>query len=277
MRHGLFIAPFDELADARLLAELAARAEAAGWDGFFLWDHIHYPEAVSGVADVWTALAAVAMRTERLALGPLVTPLARRRPWVLARQAATLDRLSGGRLVLGLGIGGDTNGEMAEFGEPGDIRERAAMLDEGLELLDAIFSGTAIEHRGEHYAVSARPFLPRPAQARIPIWLGIRRPAGRPLARAATRDGVFPLQLQPGELPALRERLAALRPVGAAPCAVVAMDEAGADPRPWEEAGADWLLARFGPEPLPGDAADEMPATAALEATIEAGPGGRLS
>src|SRR3954471_19213984 len=116
-RRGLFVAPFDALADPRVVGDLAATAEAAGWDGFFVWDHLQYGERVSAIADVWTCCAAVAMRTEKLVFGPMVTPRARRRPQVLARQAASLAELSGGRFVLGLGLGDDWVGEFSAFGD----------------------------------------------------------------------------------------------------------------------------------------------------------------
>ena len=104
-RFGLFVPPFGELADPRVLADVAAHADAAGWDGFFIWDHLQYRAPVRAVADPWIALAAIAERTERVRIGALVTPLARRRPQVVARQAATLDVLSGGRMVLGAALG----------------------------------------------------------------------------------------------------------------------------------------------------------------------------
>src|SRR4051794_39333720 len=111
MAEGIFVAPFGELSEPALMAELAAEAEAAGWDGFFVWDHVAYRQPVTHVADPWVTLSAVAMRTQRVRIGPLVTPLARRRPHQLARETVTLDRLSGGRLVLGVGLGPDTTGE----------------------------------------------------------------------------------------------------------------------------------------------------------------------
>src|SRR3954453_22699657 len=104
-RRAIFVAPFDELADPRLLAELAAEAEARGWDGFFLWDHIVYGAPVSAVLDPWVAMAAMAMTTSTLSLGPLVTPLPRRRPQKVARETVTLDLLSGGGPGLGGGLG----------------------------------------------------------------------------------------------------------------------------------------------------------------------------
>jgi alkanesulfonate monooxygenase SsuD/methylene tetrahydromethanopterin reductase-like flavin-dependent oxidoreductase (luciferase family) len=99
-QRGIFVAPFDELVEPRLLAELAVRAEARGWEGFFLWDHVAYRQPVRAVADPWVAMAAIACATERIRIGPLVTPLSRRRVQKLARETVTLDRLSGGRLTL---------------------------------------------------------------------------------------------------------------------------------------------------------------------------------
>src|SRR3954469_1002953 len=143
MRRGVYVAPFDELAEPAVVADLAARAEARGWDGFFVWDHVAYREPVRAIADPWLTLAAVAVATERVVIGPLVTPLPRRRPHQLARETVTLDRLSGGRLVVRGGVrrarhGG---GEPPRFGEEGDAHARARLLDDGLERLDAYWRG----------------------------------------------------------------------------------------------------------------------------------------
>src|SRR5215212_5822074 len=102
-RRGIFVAAFEELAEPRVVAELAVRAEAAGWDGFFLWDHVDYRPPVSALADPWVCLAGIAYATERVLIGPLITPLARRRTHKLARETVSLDRLSGGRLIFGAG------------------------------------------------------------------------------------------------------------------------------------------------------------------------------
>lgn len=253
MRRGIFVAPFGELADPRVLAELAARAEARGWDGLFLWDHMLYDE-VETIADPWVALAAIAVATRSLRLGPLVTPLPRRRPQKLAREAATLDLLSGGRLVVGLGLGGDRGGELSRFGEELDPRARGALLDTGVELLDAWW-------RGEE-AAGVR-LLPRPAQRpRIPIWLAARWPHRRPVRRAARYDGLFPIGLEhPDELAELVAEVAALRDPAAAPFEHVVTGEAGDDAAPWAQAGATWWLAGFG----------RHPARAAVQAAIDAG------
>jgi alkanesulfonate monooxygenase SsuD/methylene tetrahydromethanopterin reductase-like flavin-dependent oxidoreductase (luciferase family) len=231
MKRGIFVAPFEELSEPRLVAELAARAERRGWHGFFVWDHVAYSEPVRALADPWVTLSAVALATERVTIGPLVTPLPRRRPHQLARETVTLDRLSGGRLVLGVGIGSDRSGEFdpARFGEEGDGRARAKLLDDGLERLAAYWSGE---------------FEPRPV-GRIPIWVAARWPHRHPLRRAARHDGVFPIDLPgPGALAEI------VTETGAAPgYDVVVTNPAGTDPAPWVEAGATWCLTGFGPQP----------------------------
>ena len=143
MSRGVFVAPFDELSEPALVARLAARAEERGWDGFFVWDHVRYREPVRALADPWITLAAVALATEKLRIGPMVTPLARRHPHQLARETVTLDRLSQGRLVLGVGLGSERSGEFdpARFREEGDPRARARLLDQGLDRLSAYWAG----------------------------------------------------------------------------------------------------------------------------------------
>jgi alkanesulfonate monooxygenase SsuD/methylene tetrahydromethanopterin reductase-like flavin-dependent oxidoreductase (luciferase family) len=275
MKRGLFVPPFDELADPRVMADMAASAEEVGWDGIFLWDHIQYPDPITALSDSWICLSAIASRTKRIRIGALVTPLARRRPLVLARQAVALDVLSGGRMVLGLSVGGDWNGEMAELGESGDMRERASMLDEGLVLLDQVMRGEAIEHRGQHYAVSAKAFLPTPLQTpRIPIWIGARwrdplpTRTPRPFRRAAQWDGVFPDGLEPDGIEELRRRIGETRAPNAPPFTVVASATADDDPGRWSDAGADWLLTDLGPRQPDGGVRSMQP-LAALYATIE--------
>src|SRR4051794_21885499 len=140
-KRGIFVAPFDELADARVVAGLAERAEERGWDGFFVWDHVRYSPPTSAVADPWVTLTAIACATERVTIGPLVTPVSRRRPHKLARETVTLDRLSGGRLVLGAGLGSDNHHEFDGFGEVAAPRERAKLLDEGLDKLAGYWAG----------------------------------------------------------------------------------------------------------------------------------------
>jgi alkanesulfonate monooxygenase SsuD/methylene tetrahydromethanopterin reductase-like flavin-dependent oxidoreductase (luciferase family) len=252
MRSGLFVPIFDELADPASVARLSAEAEEAGWHGVFVWDHVRWREPVVEVADPWITLAAVATSTERVRLGPMVTPLARRRPVKVARETATLDRLSGGRLTLGVGLGSDRfGGEFSITGEELDDRRRAGMLDESLEILVAAWSGEPVRHSGEHYRVDGMRFLPRPVQRPgVPVWVaGFYGKAG-PLRRAARHDGFFPVNLEhPDQLAEIVAELTALRREGgratAEPYDVVAALPPGRDPAPYAAAGATWWLVGF--------------------------------
>jgi alkanesulfonate monooxygenase SsuD/methylene tetrahydromethanopterin reductase-like flavin-dependent oxidoreductase (luciferase family) len=190
---------FGTYSDPRALAELAREAEDAGWDGFFLWDHILWKWSEDGpyepAADTWTLLTAIAARTERITIGPLITPLPRRRPWTVARQAATLDHLSGGRVVLGVGIGGDWFGDYSAFGEPADSRAHGEMLDEALTIIAGLWSGEPFSFSGAHYTVREAQLVPPPVQRRrgvpgIPIWVAGNWPNKKPFRRAARWDGV---------------------------------------------------------------------------------------
>jgi alkanesulfonate monooxygenase SsuD/methylene tetrahydromethanopterin reductase-like flavin-dependent oxidoreductase (luciferase family) len=249
VRRAIFVAPFDELSDPRLLARLAARAEERGWDGFFVWDHVKYSSPTRALADPWVALAAIACATERLTIGPMVTPVSRRRPHKLARETVTLDRLSGGRLVLGVGLGSDNHGEFVDFGEVSDPRERALLLDEGLERLAAYWDGE---------------FEPVPVQRpRIPVWIASRWPKRKPLARAARWDGMFPIEMPgPSALAELVAEVHSLRGSGRDGFDVVVENPAGTDVGLWVDAGATWCLTGFG----------QSPREAEVRAAIDAGP-----
>ena len=246
-RRGIFVAPFEELSEPALVAELAARAERRGWDGFFVWDHVAYREPVEAIADPWITLAAVATSTERVVIGPLVTPLPRRRPHQLARESVTLDRLSGGRLVLGVGLGSERPGEFDpdRFGEEGDARARARLLDDGLDRLLAYWDGG---------------FQPRPVQRpRIPVWVAARWPHRKPLRRAVRYDGLFPIDLpNPDALAELKSELDAKQNSDGRFDYVVD-NPAGTDPEPWAAAGATWCLTGF----------DIQPTRAEVEEAIE--------
>jgi alkanesulfonate monooxygenase SsuD/methylene tetrahydromethanopterin reductase-like flavin-dependent oxidoreductase (luciferase family) len=255
VRAGLFVPLFDELADPVAVARLAAEAEEAGWDGFFVWDHVRWHAPVVEVADPWITLAAMATATERIRLGPMVTPLARRRPVKVARETATLDRLSGGRLTLGAGLGSDRFGsELSLTGEELDDRRRAGMLDESLEILGAAWSGDTVHHRGEHYTVDGMRFLPRPVQRPgVPIWVAGYYGSARPLRRAARYQGFFPVGLQhPDQLAEIVTALTARRGEAGTgitgPYDIVTEIEPGQDPTPYAAAGATWCLVAFPPE-----------------------------
>jgi alkanesulfonate monooxygenase SsuD/methylene tetrahydromethanopterin reductase-like flavin-dependent oxidoreductase (luciferase family) len=251
-RAALFLPIFGELADPGLVADLAAEAEAAGWDGLFVWDHMLYAEPVTDIADPWVTLAAVARATERLRLGPMVTPVARRRPHKLARETASLDRLSRGRLVFGAGLGGDRGRELSAFGEETDPVARARLLDEGLDLLVRLWSGEVVDHPGPAYVADGVAFRPTPVQRpRIPVWLGARPGRRAPVRRAARYDGLFPVGVAaPDDLRAMLADVAAERAgTGAAgrPFDVAVQGLIDTDPGPWLDAGANWWLVRFEP------------------------------
>lgn len=182
-----------QYADPRLLGELARDAENAGWDGCFIWDHIQVTRG-EPLADPWISLAAIALMTERIRIGPMVTPLFRRRPWKLARESVSLDHLSRGRLTLGVGLGSDLFEEITTFGGPLTDKERAAMLDEGLAVLLGLWSGENFAFQGRHFQVNETRFVPRPLQTpRIPIWVAGTWPKKPPFRRAARFDGIIPV------------------------------------------------------------------------------------
>ncbi len=200
MRWGLSFPNFGGYAEPGVLVELAVRAESAGWDGFFVWDHIVIADGMP-VADPWVVLGAMAQATKRIAIGPMVTAMPRHRPWVVARQAVSLDRLSGGRMVLGVGIGSDPREEFGTFGGPTDARVRADMLDEGLDIIEGVWSGRPFGYDGTHYIVREMSFGPPPVRLpRIPIWVAGMLPHRRPLRRAARYDGVFPIREDMAEM-----------------------------------------------------------------------------
>ncbi len=276
MKHGIFLPPFSEFANPRRVAAVAAAAEQAGWDGFFIWDHM-LAEPGMPVAEAWTTLAAIAMATSSIRLGALVTPLSRRRPWVLARQIATLDQLSGGRLVAGVGLGDDGWREFSAFGEETSPRARGQLLDESLEVLLRFLAGNEVHHRGSRLVVDSPPMLPRPVQDPVPLWAACRWPNRKPLARAARLQGCFPIFPGSGNRPApppmadlaaLRAELTALggpRSLDiAVRCALhrVSPGERGGLVAGLREAGATWVLEGFGTRQ---DAAE-------VESYVRAGP-----
>jgi alkanesulfonate monooxygenase SsuD/methylene tetrahydromethanopterin reductase-like flavin-dependent oxidoreductase (luciferase family) len=250
LRSALWLPLFEELADPWVVARLAADAEAAGWDGCFVWDQLFWRAPVRQVADPWITLAAMATTTERLRLGPMVTPLPRRRPAKVARETATLDRLSGGRLVLGVGIGGDRVGaELSRTGEQLDDRQRGRMLDESLEILAAAWSGEPVRHRGEHYTVDDAEFLPRPVhRSGVPVWAAGFPGNARPIRRAARLDGFFPANLRhPDQLAEVVATITGLRPGATAPYDVAVGLPLDVDPLPYAAAGATWWLPELDP------------------------------
>jgi alkanesulfonate monooxygenase SsuD/methylene tetrahydromethanopterin reductase-like flavin-dependent oxidoreductase (luciferase family) len=193
MRYALHVPNFGAYGDARVLADLARDAETAGWHGLFLWDHLLFCEPDhNDHVDPWVALTAVAASTDRLMLGTVVTPLARRLPWELARQTVSLQNYSRGRLVLGVGLGDPVEWDFRFFGDDTDPRVRAQKLDESQQILAGLWSGERFGFAGRHYSLEPMTFLPRPV-APIPVWVGGAWPNRRPFRRAAAHDGVVPL------------------------------------------------------------------------------------
>ncbi len=183
--------------DPEELIELGVSAEAAGFDGFFIWDHIVYTNTRDGPAiiDPWLVLAVVASRTRTIRLGTAVTPLSRRRPWVLARQSASLDILSRGRFILGVGLGSPAEGDFGTFGEVTDDAVRSHLLDEGLDIVAGLWSGELFDYSGRHFDIKPVRFTPTPIQRpRIPVWVGGVLPHRRPMLRAARWDGAIPIR-----------------------------------------------------------------------------------
>lgn len=245
---------------------LATRAEAAGWDGFFLWDHMLAAPGMA-VADAWVTMAAVATVTTRMRIGALVTPLPRRRPWVLSREMATLDQLCDGRLIAGIGLGDDGWSEFSAFGEEVDPVVRGEMLDEALELLQRFLSGEAVRFHGRHYDVDTNALLPTPRQQSLPIWGACRWPIRKPLARIAKLQGCFPIfphrgappPPEPSDIVSIREALADR---GARPdmdiavrCAMAVEDALRLRETlaALEGSGVTWILEAFAPGARPED------------------------
>ncbi len=263
MKYGVYLPNFGAFGDARLLARLAQEAEASGWDGFFIWDHINRAFQTA-VVDPWVALAAVALSTEKVRIGALVTPVARRRPWKLARETVTLDRLSNGRLIFaaGLGSSGGQEVEWSNFGEEMDLKVRGQMLDEGLDILSGLWSGQPFAYPGRHYQVNESQFLPAPAQVpRIPVWIAGSWPNRPPFRRAARWDGMMPqfLAYEGDKLAPIKEAIQFTRSQRKSEepfdVAFSAPHTPGDDPAaaaalvaPFAEAGVTWWLEQIYPQ-----------------------------
>ncbi len=247
MRYGVIIAggaPEEQL-------ELARAAEAAGWDGVFTWDGIHVGDEIP-VLDPFSLMAAFAVVTERVTLGAIVQPLARRRPWEVARQTTTVDLLANGRLVLPVGLGALDDRGFGAVGEATDRRERAARLDESLEILQGLWSGEPYEHAGKHFRFPPMAFRPMPLKRRVPVWVVGVWPRPKSMARVLRHDGVLPYlpegELTPAAIADIRAWIGERRSVdgfeivveGTTPADDPA--SAGAEVRRWADAGATWWI-----------------------------------
>jgi alkanesulfonate monooxygenase SsuD/methylene tetrahydromethanopterin reductase-like flavin-dependent oxidoreductase (luciferase family) len=275
LNHGIAVPNFGtEPGD---LIELGVATEQAGFDGYFLWDHIVFSNRGDGppIVDPWLVLSVVAAKTSRIKVGTVVTPVPRRRPWQLARTTTTLDRLSNGRVVLGVGIGSPAYGDFGIFHEPSGDRERAALLDEGLDVLAGLWSGKPFSYSGKHLNVDTVRFTPAPVQRpRIPIWVAGVLPASRPIARAARWDGFVPIRwsrsdglVRPSrdDIAEVTAQITAERARGGYDSAgkqmgagydMVVWAEVAANPgalpdlaRSYAEAGATWWIETARPEP----------------------------
>jgi alkanesulfonate monooxygenase SsuD/methylene tetrahydromethanopterin reductase-like flavin-dependent oxidoreductase (luciferase family) len=255
VRWGLSISLSGDLADPALLAEVASSAEASGWDGVFVWDHL-WNRTLVPFADPFVTLSAIATATERVRIGTMVVALPRRRPQLVAQATTTLDRLSGGRMVLGLGLGVDSYGEYSLFDEPAtDDRARAAVLDRAIESMGPMLCGAPVPAAGGR--VTTAPGVQRP---RVPIWIAGRAgfTAG---ARRVARHGLEGLALVDVELWRPDHVTAALAGGGLSAGAldVALVGGTHPDPEALEAAGATWCI----PEVLPGATADDARAVAA--------------
>jgi hypothetical protein len=251
MKYG-FVLP---RGDARAAAEFAHQAELAGWDGFFVW------EPVWGI-DAWVALTAAAMRTERIRLGTMLTPLSRMRPWKLASETATLDNLSNGRVILAVGLGAVDTG-FESFGEVTDRKTRAELLDEGLDILTGLWRGQPFRYDGRHYHIKETTFSPPPPpaqQPRIPIWVVGAWPRVKSMQRVLRYDGLLPAVMNddgkvrmgpatPDEVRAMKAFIETNR-TATTPFDIVTEGQTPGDDRAkatsiirgWAEVGATWWL-----------------------------------
>lgn len=254
MRYGFIVTG----GDPRTVARLAREAEEAGWDGVFYWDAISVGDGME-IHDPWVVMAAMAMTTEHVRLGAMLTPPARRRPWKLAREAASLDHLSRGRLVLPVGLGALDDGGFGKVGEPTDRKVRAGRMDESLEILTGLWSGKPFSFKGEHYTIDEMTFHPPPVQRpRVPIWPVGAWPSRRSMNRALRYDGLLAARvggsaegpgLTPEDVRAMRSYVEENRSQDSPFDIVCEGETPGDDPahaaslvRPFAEAGTTWWI-----------------------------------
>jgi alkanesulfonate monooxygenase SsuD/methylene tetrahydromethanopterin reductase-like flavin-dependent oxidoreductase (luciferase family) len=277
MRFGLDMPNMGACGSAQALADLAAEAEEAGWDAIFVWDSVYGTMSDprnDPTCDPWIALTAIAACTRRIRFGTMVTPLTRRRPWKLVRETVTLDHFSGGRLILPVGLGSLDDGAFSKTGEITDRKIRARRLDEGLEILNGLWSGKPFEFSGEHFQMDEMAFLPKPYQSpRIPVWVVGAWPRKLSMQRAARWDGILPAKysadgqslaeegnalaggMTPADIREMKAYIDALRSAeeigqnGSRYDIVIEGDAPGEDPAraaeiigPYVEAGATWWL-----------------------------------
>jgi hypothetical protein len=252
LKYGLDVSITGAYAQADTLADLAALAEASGWDGFFVQDGL-LPAPSEAMVDPWLALCAIALSTQRLRIGALMTPMAAYLPWQLARQTVSLDHLSGGRLICGAGLGFQEGGFLT-VGEDATARVRAEKLDEGLALLRLFWKGEPFSFVGKHYQMRQAQLLPPPVQSpTIPIWLAGVWPHHKPLRRAAGFEGLYIASerasgepLAPADLceavAYVQSQRQQTSPFDVAFAGVTEATQAAAVIQPYAQAGATWWL-----------------------------------
>src|SRR5581483_674876 len=244
--------------DIFTIAAMAAEAEEAGWDGVFYWDGI-YIEGRKLMYDPWVVLAAIALRTTRVRIGAILTPISRRRPWKLARETVSVDQLSRGRLIVPVGLGALDDGGFARVGDATDRKTRAELLDEGLEILTGLWSGQPFSFQGKHYHLEEMAFTPPTVQRpRIPIWVVGAWPREKSMQRVLRYDGLMPNKINPDGTQAdvtpdaTRAMKAYIdqRRALSTPFDIISVGETpGDDPaqaadlvRPYAEAGSTWWM-----------------------------------
>jgi alkanesulfonate monooxygenase SsuD/methylene tetrahydromethanopterin reductase-like flavin-dependent oxidoreductase (luciferase family) len=267
--------------DVHLVPDLASEAEAAGWDGVFIPDSINIdPKFNAGVPiethDPWIVLAAVALRTQRIRFGTMLTAPSRRRPWKLARELTTLDHLSNGRSTLSVGLGALDDQGFGSVGEPTGRKTRVQLLDESLAILDGLWSGEPLNYNGEHYTIEDMAFAPTPVQQpRIPVWVVGVWPYPRSMARAARWDGLITAkqsqsgsfdEITPDDIRAMRDWITQHRTATTPFDIVFESSTPASSPgavQLYADAGVTWWLEAFWSPPNDADA---------IRQRIQAGP-----
>jgi len=255
MKCGISIANFGVSSRPQDYARLAKAVEEAGWDGLFVWDHLNFGRG-RDILNPWILLAAIAIETEKLTIGTAVTPLPRRRPQNVAFEVMTLDQLSEGRMILGVGLGWPPK-EFKTFGEKVDIRIRAQKMEESLEILQGLWTGKEYSFKGEHYTVDKFVLHPTPVQKpRVPIWVAGMWPKKKPFRRAALYDGVVPLGTRdPSAFAEMMEYVGKHRKSKGDFAWVCSLTHPAKTKRDelvpqFEQAGANWYLESWGTVPI---------------------------
>ena len=258
IKFGIYVPNFGlNFGDAVKLANLTKLAEENNWDGFFLWDHILVTR-INGppICNPWVALGLMAYQTEKITIGTTVTPLPRRNPWELARETITVDQISNGRLILGVGLGEPPEVEYGSFGEPFDLRTRREKLDESLQILQGLWTGEPFSFRGKHYTIEEINYLPKAINNSIPIWVAGQYPLKGPIKRASKYNGMIPLPLHlTGDLTLedfndMHDKISVLRGDSAFDLIRIAKVPKGPDAmaelQPFIDAGVNWFLQYLG-------------------------------